>query len=105
VDDGWGVTDEETIDINVVGAPNETYMPADLVARVAAEDKITLTWKDVCLSETGYSVERSEDGTDGSYYDTIGVLPANSTTYTDTGLTEGATYYYRVCAYSDEGES
>jgi hypothetical protein len=31
--------------------------------------------------------------------------PATVTTYTDTGLTNGQIYYYKVCAYSSAGNS
>lgn len=51
---------------------------------------------------TGYRIERSEDGSDGSW--TTRVTNQTGTTYTDSGLDAG-TYYYRVFALSSEGES
>src|SRR5262249_4604353 len=45
---------------------------------------------------TGIGVERSSDG--GKTFTQITSLSASSTSYSDTGLTAGATYYYRVRA-------
>jgi hypothetical protein len=38
-------------------------------------------------------------------YSTIATLPANTTTYTNTGLTKGKKYYYRVRAVNSAGNS
>jgi fibronectin type 3 domain-containing protein len=57
---------------------------------------VGLAWQDNATNETGYSVERSNGGT----WSVVATLPANSTSYTDTGLTLGATYSYRVRCFS-----
>jgi large repetitive protein len=56
------------------------------------QSQITLTWTNVA-GNSGYRVERSTNGTTFSLLTT---RPADSVTYTDTGLTAGATYYYRI---------
>jgi O-glycosyl hydrolase len=59
--------------------------------------QIALSWTDNSTSETGYTVERSTNGANWTVLTSS--LPANTTTYVDTGpLSEAATYYYRVKA-------
>ncbi len=58
---------------------------------------ITLAWQDNATNETGFHLYRN--GTQ------IATLGANVTTYTDTGLTCGQSYRYRVSAYNTAGES
>ncbi|HET6251018.1 MAG TPA: fibronectin type III domain-containing protein, partial [Tepidisphaeraceae bacterium] len=55
-----------------------------------------ITWTDVSAAATSYHVERSTDGS--SYSDVGAVLSGSANTYTDTGLSEGTQYYYRVIA-------
>jgi Bacterial Ig-like domain (group 2) len=47
---------------------------------------------------TNYKIYRSQ--TAGSYTTALYVVPATTTTYTDTSVTAGQTYYYRVTGYS-----
>src|SRR5206468_4179295 len=58
---------------------------------------ISLAWQDKATNETSYNVERSSDNKSWSV---IATLAANSTSYTDTGLTLNATYYYRVRCFN-----
>lgn len=60
--------------------------------------QVTLTWLN-STGATSYLVQRST--TNGSGYATVATLPAGSTTYTDTGLTNGTAYYYVITAVSD----
>lgn len=71
------------------------FVKLTLAATPAANvPKVTLQWNDPLSNETGYVVERSSDG---SSYQPIATLAANTTTYTDTGgMAAGATYWYRV---------
>lgn len=55
-----------------------------------------IDWADNATNETGYSLERST--TNESSYAEIASLPANTTTYTNTGLTANTKYYYRLTA-------
>lgn len=58
--------------------------------------QMNLNWDDNASNETGYNVERSADGTN---FSTVAFnLPANTTSFTDSGLAEATTYYYRVRA-------
>ena len=64
--------------------------------------EITLLWDDNSTNEFGFKLERSSDG---SAFVQIAVTDANTTSYTDTGLTEGAVYRYRVRAYNISAHS
>jgi titin len=59
--------------------------------------QINLYWQDNSTDETGFSVERST--TLGGVYSGITALPANTTIYSDRGLSSGSTYFYRVRAF------
>ena len=62
---------------------------------------VTLNWSSVSGAAT-YNVLRSS--TSGSGYSTVASALGN-TTYTDTGLTNGSTYYYVVSATNAGGTS
>jgi hypothetical protein len=71
--------------------------PSDLAAEALSHSEIRLTWQDNADDEQGFYLERN--GTQ------IVTLPADTQTYTDTGLTPDTTYGYRVRAYSGLGTS
>jgi hypothetical protein len=80
----------------VIGGPfAPPAAPGDVQATVLSASSIRLTWIDLCGYESGYRVERS---TDGVAWTVVGILAADSTTFTNNGLTHGATYQYRVRA-------
>ncbi|MFO0863079.1 MAG: fibronectin type III domain-containing protein [Gemmataceae bacterium] len=60
--------------------------------------KIALSWTDIS-GEQGYRLYRW----DGANYAQIASLAANATSYIDSGLTAGTTYYYYVEAYGAFG--
>ncbi|MEX0784233.1 MAG: fibronectin type III domain-containing protein [Dehalococcoidia bacterium] len=69
--------------------------PTDVVAMPLSNSSIRLDWTDNATTETGYRVERSLDG---SVWSPASFLAANVTTWTNTNLTPGTAYYYRVRA-------
>ncbi|UCD36912.1 MAG: T9SS type A sorting domain-containing protein [Fidelibacterota bacterium] len=71
--------------------------PAELEGATLSHDSIRLSWKEDAFSEYGFVVERSEEGS--GEFTPIGVVPANDTSYTDTGLDALTTYHYRVGAF------
>ncbi len=77
--------------------------PTVLGAVASSSSQIDLTWTDNATNETGYKVERGTDGL--SFTEVIGNLPADSTSYSSTGLTASTQYYYRVRAYNTSGNS
>lgn len=77
--------------------------PSSLTVTAAGGSVIALGWVDISSDEDGFTVERSLNGTTG--WTEIADLPAGSTSYADTGLSSGTTYYYRVAAYNSYGSS
>jgi Zn-dependent metalloprotease len=66
------------------------------------KNQIGMQWLDGS-DETAYVIERSLNKYD-SYFSVIATLPANQTTYFNSGLAENTTYYYRIKAIKG-GES
>jgi uncharacterized repeat protein (TIGR01451 family) len=77
--------------------------PSDLTVDMTAQTVITLTWTDNSDNEDGFKIERSLDGSSG--WVLVGTVMTDVTTYVDTGLVPGTTYYYRVFAYNADGAS
>ena len=77
--------------------------PTSLAATAISHQTIDLTWADNEVGESGYLVERS--ATTSSGFTQIAALPANSTSYSDTGLAAGSTRFYRVRAAASSGNS
>ena len=72
--------------------------PSDLSGTVISTSQIDLTWTDNSPGETGFKIER-ETGSGGTYSQ-IATVDADVTTYSDTGLSVGTRYCYRVMAYN-----
>ncbi|HUM06680.1 MAG TPA: glycoside hydrolase family 44 protein [Terriglobales bacterium] len=81
------------------GGGNPPAVPTG-VAGFAGDQQIMLQWT-ASSGATSYHVKRS--GTSGGPYSTIG--SPTTLAYTDTGLTNGTTYYYVVSAVNSHGES
>ncbi|SNB46427.1 DUF2341 domain-containing protein [Geobacter sp. DSM 9736] len=69
-----------------------------LTARRVSEVQVDLSWADPTSDESGYKVERCS-GEVCTDFSPIAIRPAGTTTYSDTGLTPGAAYTYRVKGY------
>jgi fibronectin type 3 domain-containing protein len=67
----------------------------------AMETTVQLTWLHAGTDESGFRVYRST----GADYALVSTLAANSTEFTNTGLTPGVSYSYRVTAFNSGGES
>ena len=65
---------------------------------------LTITWTDVSTSETGYRVERSDDGVSG-WSNVSGSLSAGATQYVDAVGANSTTKYYRVVAFRSSIDS
>jgi len=76
--------------------------PGNLVATAASDTDIALAWQDNSNNETGFKIERSLDNAN---WTTVATASANSTSYTDTGLTGDTQYYYRISATNGVGDS
>ncbi|GAB4411384.1 MAG: hypothetical protein OHK0032_07290 [Thermodesulfovibrionales bacterium] len=83
--------------INAYRAVSSLLTPTNLTATVISSSTISLSWTDNATGEDGYKLER-KIGT-GPYTE-ITTLGVNATSYTNSGLTDGTQYSYRVRAYN-----
>ena len=84
-------------------APNAPTNVNATVSASSGSDTIDLTWTDNSTDETGFEIERSDDG--GTSWDEVTTTAANATSYSDSGLQPDATYRFRVRAVNDYAES
>lgn len=99
VTDGDGSSWTQTFGVLVKAAAIPPSIPAGLVASTG-NSQISLSW--TAASGAGsYRVKRAT--VSGGPYATIS--SPTGITYTDTGLTNGTTYYYVVSAVNENGES
>lgn len=80
--------------------PTPPNSPTGLTANAVASDQIDLSWTDAGGNETGFRVERRVGA---GAWSQIATPSANTTTYSDSGLSDGVTYQYRVRACNDAG--
>ena len=62
-----------------------------------------MSWTDNAGEETGFKIERSTR--DNSSFAEIATVGADVTSYSDTTVRKGTTYYYRVRATNASGDS
>ena len=73
--------------------------PSNLTGRFATPTSIVLTWQDNSNNELGFQIQRAKSP--GGPWSVVGIVGANVTTYTDTGLAHSTTYYYQVGAFAN----
>jgi len=77
--------------------------PQELVATALSETQISLTWTNVDEFISGYKIQRAE-GAGGSFSQLI-QLEGDVKTYTDSDLSEGSTYKYKVQSFQRDTDS
>jgi len=87
---------------NTVSQATEFPAPSELTASSVSESEIQLTWTDNTGYETDFKIERDDDG---SGFVQIGTVLADVIEFTDSGLTFGQSYAYRVAAYTSVNTS
>lgn len=75
--------------------------PGDLSA-TSSGAAVALSWLDTATNETGYRIERKEEG--GTFLP-VTVLPFNSNAFLDVSVSPGVFYTYRVIALGTSGDS
>jgi poly(beta-D-mannuronate) lyase len=84
-------------------SPQPPAAPTGLTASAVSASQINLTWTDNSNNESNFQVERSTNG--GTTWTSLVTLGANTNTYSNTGLSAGTTYHYRVRATNAVGSS
>jgi alpha-tubulin suppressor-like RCC1 family protein len=92
----------DTITTFACGTATVPNPATNLFADAISASQIYLTWNDNSSDETGFRIKRSLDNVT---FSNITTVSANSTSYTDYGLTPNTMYYYKVQAYNDEGNA
>ncbi|MEN6451435.1 MAG: right-handed parallel beta-helix repeat-containing protein, partial [Thermoguttaceae bacterium] len=87
-----------TVALSASGVPVTVNAPSGLAA-TASNSSVALAWTDNATNATSYVVERSI-GSAGTWSVLASNLGANATSYTDSSVTAGTTYSYRVRAFS-----
>jgi len=83
--------------------PPPPTSPANLLATSTNPSNVTLTWTDAADNESAYRVERRSEQT--TIYQSITDLPPNSTVFQDGSVQASSTYFYRVIARNESGDS
>lgn len=79
--------------------------PSGLSMSVLNDGTIDLSWTDNATSEDGYKVYRdTSSGVSLTAGNEVADLAADSTSYKDEGLDPGTQYFYRVTAYTSDGQ-
>lgn len=80
--------------------------PTNLAAKRLTGPRVRLTWRDNATNETGFVVERSDNG--GAYFTLVTVGPrffTGNVNFTDRTVMPGNHYTYRVAAVNEAGLS
>jgi hypothetical protein len=99
--DGLGVQRDEAPNTTSGPPPGPAHAspvaPTGLAVRSILANAVSLLWDDNSSDETAFEIWRS----DGGQWMRVGVVPANTTTFTDSNLTPGTRYSYGVRASND----
>jgi hypothetical protein len=103
---GWVFVGQE-YNFSVFGLfPSHSTAPAaptDLTGMGVSSTSVQLNWTSPSPNTaTGIKIFRSTDGTNFTQVNTVA---AAATTYTDTGLTQGQSYFYKIAATNQAGDS
>ncbi len=85
-----------------ISATSFLKTPTGLTATLNSATSVNLAWTDVSNAESHYTIERKTD-LGGTWAALTTDLPANTSSYSDSTVTTGHTYYYRVKATKTNG--
>jgi hypothetical protein len=92
-----------TVSASIFLRPPPPAVPSDLRAEAVSQSEIQLTWKDNSNNEIGFKIERAP--TEEGPWQEIDTVQPNTTAYSDDGLQIFTTYFYRIRAYNNVGDS
>ena len=91
---------KESMQSDYASAKTFSKTPENLTAEIDSYTAITISW-DTVPDVDGYNIYRSKS----SYRDFEKIGSSVTNSYTDTGLSDSATYYYKVSSYTGDKES
>jgi FtsP/CotA-like multicopper oxidase with cupredoxin domain len=94
--------------VNTFATATGPAAPTNLAGTAQAGPQVRLTWRDNANNESGFKVERCSVVAPATTCNTFAPIAApgpNTATYTDTTVTGGNSYLYRVAAYNAGGTS
>ena len=77
--------------------------PGGLAAAADGIDRLAVSWTDNSNNEDGFVIERSLSS--GAGYSVLTTTAQNAESFVDTSVARGTTYYYRVKATNQNGDS
>ncbi|MBD5781174.1 hypothetical protein IEN85_16865 [Pelagicoccus sp. NFK12] len=86
------------------GGGSTPTAPSNLNGSDNGTDSVTLTWQDNSNNETGFALERRQQGTD-NWISVSGAIPTNNTQFVDATDIGNDTYEYRIKATGSSGDS
>jgi len=95
---GQEVALSDIISVTATSSANALKAPENIGITAVSSDSVTLGWSAIS-GVTGYYVYRSASP-DGNY-NLVG--STKSASFTNTGLTDGTTYYYKIASYNNGG--
>lgn len=96
-------TDENKAESSIASVTlSEPKAPSDLEVTVESNKRLVLTWEDKSNNETSFTIERK---TGTGEFIKIGTTTANTALYSDTGISTGESYTYRVYSSNTFGDS
>jgi hypothetical protein len=105
MDGGQGNGEYRYVDnVEILTTGPAVYLPAaPRLLSISASDSVNIIWRANDTNETSFEIDRSL-GQSG-VWSQIGSGQAGSTTYTDTSVSGGTTYSYRVRSWNGAGSS
>jgi len=94
----------DNIKVYTDGSPAILAAPGSLSASSISSSQISLSWADNSTNETGFNIERSTNSAT-SGFEQIATVGIDTISYENTGLSTGVSYWYRVNAYNNDGDS
>jgi len=89
---------EPTLEVRAAAPGSTVNAPSNPTAIAVSVSRIDLLWRDNSSNEGGFEVHRSTTGASGAF--TLRAsLAANTSAYSDTGLTASTQYCYKVRAF------
>jgi hypothetical protein len=93
-----------TAEVNATTPLAPPDAPSGLSAWAVSNTQVKLLWADHAHNEDGFYIERSPDGS--TNWTALGAMTApNVTTGTDSSVVANTTYFYRVHAHNNAGDS